>query len=199
MTIRRIAADGAIMINNASSPRATGRSILARCLVGAAALGLGGTAIAGDQVAGALFGAGAGAIIGHSVAGPDAAILGGVIGAVTGAALTASSGRSGGALPARLSLCAAGLLSRAAAGLLLRAAAGLLRAQPRPRILATRRGFLGPAAADLGAGAAAPRLSCSPATLARRSAWPARPREQMGPPRPSRPPGPLKASPSQLP
>lgn len=67
----------------------TAHSTLARSLIGLAALGLGGTALArdNDSVAGALLGAGAGAIIGHSVGGPDAAVAGGIIGALTGAAV----------------------------------------------------------------------------------------------------------------
>lgn len=74
---------------------AAGRSMLARAMVGLAALGLGSTAMAGDPLPGALFGAGAGAIIGHSVGGSDVAIVGGIIGAVTGAAIAAGHGSRG--------------------------------------------------------------------------------------------------------
>ena len=66
--------------------------LLVRALVCVATLGITGTAVAGDPVVGAVFGAGAGAIIGHSVGGPDAAILGGIIGAMTGAAISGSQG-----------------------------------------------------------------------------------------------------------
>ena len=68
---------------------------LVRSLVCLATLGVAGTAVAGDQVAGAVFGAGAGAIIGHSVGGPDGAIVGGIIGAMTGAAVTGAHGPRG--------------------------------------------------------------------------------------------------------
>ena len=68
----------------------SGHRTLVRGLVCLAALGVGGTAVAGDQVAGTVFGAGAGAIIGHSIGGPDGAVVGGLIGALTGAAVTAS-------------------------------------------------------------------------------------------------------------
>ncbi len=67
----------------------------ARGLIGLAGLGMAGSALASDAVAGAIFGAGAGAIIGHAIGGPEAAAAGGVIGAVTGAAAT-SHGRGPG-------------------------------------------------------------------------------------------------------
>lgn len=42
-------------------------------------------AMASDELAGALFGAGAGAIVGHAVGGKDAAVVGGFLGALVGA------------------------------------------------------------------------------------------------------------------
>jgi len=65
-----------------------GSTKVAGGLIALAALGFGGSAMAHDQVAGALLGAGAGAIVGHAIGGPDAAVAGGLIGAVTGAAVS---------------------------------------------------------------------------------------------------------------
>ena len=72
---------------------ATLASTLARGLIGLAAIGAGAAASANDAVGGALLGAGAGAIIGHAIGGPDAAAVGGVVGAVAGAAT--ASGHAG--------------------------------------------------------------------------------------------------------
>lgn len=45
------------------------------------------SAMASDELAGALFGAGSGAVLGHIVGGGDGALVGGVFGAIVGAAI----------------------------------------------------------------------------------------------------------------
>ncbi|MEZ5653668.1 MAG: hypothetical protein R3E87_24295 [Burkholderiaceae bacterium] len=49
----------------------------------------------GDQIAGAIIGAGFGAVIGQHIGGNDGAIIGGAIGAATGAAAAGNHGRGG--------------------------------------------------------------------------------------------------------
>jgi hypothetical protein len=60
-------------------------------LAGMAAFG--NAAMASDELAGALIGAGSGAVIGHAIGGRDAAVVGGFLGALVGAAVADDAGR----------------------------------------------------------------------------------------------------------
>ena len=60
-------------------------------LAGMAAFG--NAAMAHDELAGVLIGAGSGAVIGHAIGGRDAAVAGGFIGAMLGAAVADDHGR----------------------------------------------------------------------------------------------------------
>ncbi len=55
----------------------------------------GNNAMASDELAGALIGAGTGAVLGHAVGGHDAAVVGGFLGAILGAAAVDNDDRDG--------------------------------------------------------------------------------------------------------